>query len=60
MSKIVHAPDCRGEMFDAYFVNGNFYDKTLVDLGRKRSGKPRETPEEYIRRTEECLSLIHI
>lgn len=54
MSKIVHAPDCRGEMFDAYFVNGNFYDKTLVDLGRKRSGKPRETPEEYIRRTEEC------
>lgn len=41
------AADCRGVLFDAYFVGGIAYDKALIDIARKE-----ESPITYINRTE--------
>lgn len=51
--RISKAEDCRGVLFDAYEVDGEAFDKTLIDLGRSRSRKDKkESAENYIRRTE--------
>ena len=50
MSRLFKTEDCRRELLDAYFVDGEYYDKVLINIARRRS---KLSVESHIREYEQ-------